>query len=32
MKRHIIDEMKSETADDVSVAGRFFEIRYAEPI
>jgi hypothetical protein len=30
MTRRIINEVKSETADDVSVAGRLFEIRHAE--
>jgi hypothetical protein len=32
MTHRTINEMKSETADDVSVAGRLFEIRYAELI
>jgi hypothetical protein len=32
MTRRIINEMKSGTADDVPVAGRLFEICYAELI
>jgi hypothetical protein len=32
MTRRTINEMKVKTTDDVSVAGRLFEIRYAELI
>ena len=32
MTRRIINDMKSETADDVSAAGRLFEICHAELI